>query len=418
MARPAVGQVVVRQRKTVRVFALRFRAYGKREYVTLGTDADGWTAQRAEVELQNVLADVRRGVWRPPRPELAPPPATDPTFHEFASQWFEANEGAWSTNTRLDYRWQLTDHLLPFFDQHRLSQITIAEVDRYRAAKVRQGTLSPASINKTLGRLSQILEIAVEYGMLDRNPAAGRRRRLKASKPRPVHVDTAEHLAALLEAAGELDKSSQTGGRRAALAVMLFGGLRADEVGRLRWRDVDLANGRLTVGRSKTPTGVRDVDLVPILRDELLTLKARTRGRPDAPVIVTSTGRPRDRHNLRQRVVPPIVAGADKLLIARDARPLPLGLSPHKLRHTFASILVALGNDPAYVMAQLGHTSPNFTLRVYTHMMRREPGERDRLRALVEGEFAGLADDVQAARNIDELQDHAGYASKSGVPRP
>jgi integrase len=60
-------------------------------------------------------------------------------------------------------------------------------------------------------------------------------------------------------------------------------------------------------------------------------------------------------------------------------------VSPHKLRHTFASILVALGNDPAYVMGQLGHTDPAFTLRVYTHMMRRDEGSRERLKDLVEG---------------------------------
>jgi hypothetical protein len=35
------------------------------------------------------------------------------------------------------YRWQLTDHLLPYFARHRLSQITVAEVDHYRDGKVR-----------------------------------------------------------------------------------------------------------------------------------------------------------------------------------------------------------------------------------------------------------------------------------------
>jgi integrase len=39
-------------------------------------------------------------------------------------------------------------------------------------------------------------------------------------------------------------------------------------------------------------------------------------------------------------------------------QPLPLGITPHKLRHTFASILVAIGKDPTYVMQQLGHTGP------------------------------------------------------------
>jgi Phage integrase family len=60
-------------------------------------------------------------------------------------------------------------------------------------------------------------------------------------------------------------------------------------------------------------------------------------------------------------------------------------VTPHKLRHTFASILIALGRDPAYVMGQLGHTDARFTLRVYTHVMRRGDEEREALRALVEG---------------------------------
>ena len=60
-------------------------------------------------------------------------------------------------------------------------------------------------------------------------------------------------------------------------------------------------------------------------------------------------------------------------------------MTPHKLRHTFASILVALGRDPSYVMAQLGHTDPGFTLRVYAHAMRFSDDERAHLKALVEG---------------------------------
>jgi integrase len=90
--------------------------------------------------------------------------------------------------------------------------------------------------------------------------------------------------------------------------------------------------------------------------------------------------------------VPPIVKQANMLLEQRGEIPLPIGLSPHKLRHTFASLLVALGNDPAYVMGQLGHTDPAFTLRVYTHMMRRGGGEREQLRAVVDGQALGTLD--------------------------
>jgi integrase len=37
-------------------------------------------------------------------------------------------------------------------------------------------------------------------------------------------------------------------------------------------------------------------------------------------------------------------------------------------------------------MYQLGHTDPHFTLRIYTHIMRRNTAERERLQALVRGD--------------------------------
>jgi integrase len=61
---------------------------------------------------------------------------------------------------------------------------------------------------------------------------------------------------------------------------------------------------------------------------------------------VTSAGTPRSRHNPRQDVVDAVVAPAKGLADERGTQPLPLGITPHKLRHTFASILVAIGKDP------------------------------------------------------------------------
>ncbi|MFL5859564.1 MAG: tyrosine-type recombinase/integrase [Solirubrobacteraceae bacterium] len=84
-------------------------------------------------------------------------------------------------------------------------------------------------------------------------------------------------------------------------------------------------------------------------------------------------------------IVDAVVAHANRLVEERGLQPLPLGITPHKLRHTFASILVAIGRDLTYVMQQLGHTDPAFTLRVYAHAMRRSEEERERLKALVEG---------------------------------
>jgi hypothetical protein len=64
---------------------------------------------------------------------------------------------------------------------------------------------------------------------------------------------------------------------------------------------------------------------------------------------------------------------------------IPPKLTPHSLRRTFASILVATGEDPRYVMGQMGHTTAGFTLSIYAREMDRRDGELNRLPALVAG---------------------------------
>src|SRR3954471_6861020 len=115
------GQVLPPKGKQ-RSWAMRFYAYGKRRYVTLGQSEDGWDRRRAERELRHVLADVERGIWRPVEPDPVLDADPDPTFHEFASDWYEGlrHEGLRET-TLADYGWQLSSHLLPFFAGHHLS---------------------------------------------------------------------------------------------------------------------------------------------------------------------------------------------------------------------------------------------------------------------------------------------------------
>jgi hypothetical protein len=59
------GEVLVRERTLGKVYALRFWAYSKRRYLTLDYESEGWARDKADEELQNVLADVRRGLWVP-----------------------------------------------------------------------------------------------------------------------------------------------------------------------------------------------------------------------------------------------------------------------------------------------------------------------------------------------------------------
>ncbi len=339
------------------------------------------------------------------------------------------------------YRNDLRNHLIPFFKDHLVRAIDVKEVDRYRQHKVGEAAvckaaidagrplmveildkrgrryqrvkkpLSARSINMQIDLLQQILELAIDHKHIPApNPARGRRRRLKVERKRPVYLDSAEHVAVILEAAADLDRAAQevevrdrrgrtytrrggprTTGRRAAIAVLMLGGPRASAGGALLERDLDLAHGRFEIGRDKTDAGMREVDTLSLLREILIEHRAEKIRQglptgPDDPVLMTVQGKARSRDNLLKDVVEPVVRRAEALLAERGSRPLPLGITPHKLRHTFASILVAIGKDPNYVMEQLGHTDPAFTLRVYTHIMRRSDAERQQLRALVEGE--------------------------------
>ncbi len=423
------GSVVRNPTRDGFVYGLRFTAYGKRRYVTLGRPAEGWTESKAEEDLQRVLREVSAGTWT--AWELAPEPEEEPTFHEFASQWLEDNKSEWRPNTVLDYSWQIGVHLLPFFKDHRLSQITIAEVDRYRQTKLAENRaieaaaakgkprmrkyvdklghhhkrpdhpLAPVSLNKTITRLGQILEVAVERDLITRNPVRvnPRNRKAKASRPERVYLDRAEQIEALLDAAAAMDREARSNGRiarRAMLATLTFAGLRISEAIDLRWRDVDLAGGRLRVHQSKTDAGVRYVDLLPTLKDELATLKARTVA-PDPASLVfpTAVGTRQDRNRVRNRVLAPSVTRASEQLEAIGGAPMPEGLTLHGLRRTFCSILVALGKDPAYVMAQMGHTDPAITIGIYSKVMR--PEDRARLRAIVG--YPAPAADLEGVRS-------------------
>ncbi len=207
MARKATGQVIEVAGTGGRTFALRFRAYGKRRYVTLGTAADGWTRAKAEEELANVLADVRRGIWQPARRQNGREPAAEPTFHEFASEWLDARRHEFASRTAEDGL-ALSHHLLPFFKDHRLSEITAQEVDRYKAGKIREREeglverpLSNRTINKTLTRLGQILDAAVRYELIEHNPVKTKVEKLKEAEPKRARL-SGEQVQVLLRAAG------------------------------------------------------------------------------------------------------------------------------------------------------------------------------------------------------------------------
>jgi integrase len=394
MARKATGQVIVRRGKTGVSFGLRFPAYGKRHYVTsAATDREG-----AERELGHLLADVERGLWAPPVREVVEPVGAE-SFHVYASAWLAARRPEVKARTVEHLTWALSCHLLPFFQHHRLGEITVSEVKRYRLAKLAERDdpkvdrpLSNATINRTVAVLAQILDAAIDEELLAvANPARGRQRRLKASKPRRTWLELDE-LRSLLDTAGN---------HRPLLATMAMAGLRVGEVCQLRWRDVKLASSELRVVDSKTDAGLRSVDVSPDLLDELKAHKQQTAPISDDELVFTTTaGTPRNRHNVRARVLLPAIKRANKKRANAGLPAIQDGVTNHTLRRTYCSLLYEAGASPAYVQGQMGHESAALALEVYARMMSRDRDTGARMDALVRG-----ADWAQAGTNPTATDD-------------
>jgi integrase len=389
MARPATGTIVERQGANGQINrTLRFHAFGRRHTVPLGAVS----RTEAKQELAFVMADVARGVWKPSMTTEAPTEPEMPTFHAFAEEWWLLHEKEWQPKTTHDYRWKLEAHLIPLLGQHRLDQITVAEVERYAAAKLAEQPrpLSPRSINATISLLAQILEAAVVRDLIGRNAARGRGRKVRERPPTRSYLETAGQIRALLDAAKELDREAREDRRHierhAILATLTFAGLRISELCALRWRDIDLAADWITIGDAKTPAGRRRVKIRGALQAVFTAMHAQqTPEGQDRYVFATRTGaRPRD-DNVRSRVLYASVTRANANLAKNGLPPLPDKLTPHSLRRTFCSLLYTLGEDPGVVMDEMGHADPGLALRVYRQAMRRGENEKAQLRAVVDG---------------------------------
>jgi integrase len=332
-------------------------------------------------------------------------------------------------------------HLIPFFADWPLSRIDVWAVDAYRLHMLQESEdlrrrrtegrppadalgrplrpLSPSSINKTIEVLRWLLSFAVEYGWIDDNPAAGRRRRIKIEKSPAPHLESAGQITAVLDAAAELDADPGwlVDDRLPVVATLVFAGLRVHELAALRWGDLAFTTSTIHVRHSKTPAGVRGVEMLPVLKGHLLQHRDRS-GDHGAGVLVfrTMRGGPRNKDNVRLRILRPVLSRAEELLEQRGQASLPSCITPHSLRHTFASLLFAIAEDPVSVMRQLGHTDPAFTLRVYAHSMSGGADERGRLRAIADGYAVVGEADLEPERDHRTPSEGAEWVAPQPAP--
>ena len=131
-------------------------------------------------------------------------------------------------------------HLLPFFGSMRFDQIGPADIEKYKAQKLDEGQ-NKKSVNNHLTALRKLLNLAVDWGRLERAPKV----RGFALKTQPVGED--EFLT--FEKADRLLRTSAPEWAP-MLTLALTPGLRLGELLALRWSDVDLVACQLVVRRT------------------------------------------------------------------------------------------------------------------------------------------------------------------------
>jgi integrase len=112
------------------------------------------------------------------------------------------------------------------------------------------------------------------------------------------------------------------------LSTLLFSRVRIGEALALRWADVRPCSQRDAVRHSKADAGVRQIDLLPILREELSVLKAITSYPAQTDfVFPTETGHSQNASNVRNRLLALSVGRANERLAERGLNPRPDGLT-------------------------------------------------------------------------------------------
>jgi integrase len=348
------------------VWRIRYRdASGKRILETLGKEPH-WDRKRAETELRRRLVDVERDGYR--KPEAL-------TFASFAERWLEEylpGRGLKLTTTD-GYRHTINRHLLPHFGRRKLSDLEHQPelIDHYVTRKMRDG-LAPKTVTNHLLVLQAMLKTAVRWRLIQRNPVIGcERPRVEQAE---MNVLTETEIARLWTAYNELEREAEIDEVvwwQLARTLTVFGlgtAMRRGELLALRWRDVQLLEGLITVrealvkGRFTTPksrSSRRLIELGPRTRDLLAEHWRRTKYQGDDELVFChpEKGTPLDPSRLAREHLRPALGRAG---ITKPFRPF------HDLRHTALTHEAAAGNPMAYVQLKAGHSQSAITER-YIH---------------------------------------------------
>ncbi len=292
--------------------------------------------------------------------------------------WLPAIEGTIRPTTYAGYVTACEQHIIPQLGSWQLQRLTGGTLNGLYAQLGKEGRvhgkggLSPASVRHVHAALHRALRDAVRWGYLAHNPAEA------ADPPSP----SAEHaeLAAWSEEQLHAFLGSVHDERLYPMwRLFAMSGCRRGEVLGLRWEDVDMEQGRVTIRRAlvpvngevhvsepKTKRGRRLIALdsatMALLKEQaarqLREQEEWGEGWCDSGYVFTlEDGAPL--HPER------ISALFQRLVRSAALKRIPL----HGLRHTYATLALSKGVNPAIVSRRLGHSTVAFTLDVYSHVL-------------------------------------------------
>lgn len=367
-------------------YVVAYRANGRQKRETVATLRDALRVKRSRE------ADRDRGEYQE---------QSRVRFREYGQEWIERYRGqggrrGFDEGTRDDYRRDLERYAFPFLDERlgrTVSGVSPRDVDRWIAwlcDEDEQGRrLADATVRRIVSPVRACLATARREGLIRHNPADGATlphreevRALEDEEGERARTLSREQLDAILRVAHPDHRAlfrllAGTGLRWGEAAALRRGDLRLDgsrpavrvrrALGKPTRRDQDRArrDGTEPAPRWKRPKsrhGEREVPISPGLAVELRRhLRAMPPANAEALAFPSKAGTPLRHENVRRRYLRPATEEAGAAWAGF-----------HTFRHTFASLHIATGTNVLQLSRLLGHHSPEFTLRVYAHLL---PGD-------------------------------------------
>ncbi len=359
------------------------------------------TKKEAERELTRLLHEMNTGMYVEP---------SKMTVTEYLEYWLEHYAKTNVATKTLDgYRESIRVYIVPQLGKHQLAKLQTAHIQAYYAYAQREGRkrfpggLSARSVLHHHRVLREALQQAVKWQFLGRNPADA------VVPPRPERTEMK-----VLDEAQTARLLTVAEGTRFYLPVLVAvtTGLRRGEVLGLRWEDIDLDAGMLSVRQSlgqtrqgpqfkppKTEKSRRGVSL-PALTTE--ALRRHREEQQKEKVLLGDAYQDKGlvlANPIGEAWTPNALTKGFGFLLAKHDLPR---VRFHDLRHTHATQLLRQKVHPKVVSERLGHSTVNLTLDTYSHIL---PGMQEEA---AEGVDKALRQALQ--RNTPE----AGTGGKEG----